>query len=84
MPIKWSATKVSEAMDEVEAQVSLADQFIAEAKAKVEAAKKIPKLPQYMEHRFQWLVDLYGPCRYPSFLYYPGNFAQRAALARTL
>ena len=57
MPIKWSATKVSEAMDEVEAQVLLADQFIAEAKAKVEAVKKIPNLPQYMEHRFLRLID---------------------------
>jgi len=57
MPIKWSAVKVSEAMDEVEAQVLLADQFIAEAKAKVAAAKKIPNLPQYMEHRFLRLID---------------------------
>ena len=57
MPIKWSAVKVSEAMDEVEAQVLLADQFIAEAKTKVEAAKKIPNLPQYMEHRFLRLID---------------------------
>ncbi len=57
MPIKWSAVKVSEAMDEVENQVILADQFIAEAKAKVEVAKKIPNLPQYMEHRFNRLID---------------------------
>ena len=57
MPIKWSAVKVSEAMDEVEAQVLLADQFIAEAKTKVEAAKKIPDLPQYMEHRLSRLTD---------------------------
>jgi len=57
MPIKWSATKVSEAMDEVEAQVLLADQFIAEAKVKAEAAKTIPNLPQYMEQRFGRLID---------------------------
>jgi len=57
MPIKWSATKVSEAMDEVENQVILADQFIAEAKVKAEAAKKIPNLPQYMEQRFNRLID---------------------------
>ena len=57
MPIKWSALKVSEAMDEVEAQVLLADQFIADAKAKVEVAKKIPNLPQYMDHRFLRLID---------------------------
>ena len=39
MAIKWSAVKVSEAMDEVEAQISLADQFFAEAKAKASQAK---------------------------------------------
>jgi len=57
MPIKWSAVKVSEAMDEVEAQVLLADQFIAEAKVKAEAAKKLPNLPQYMEQRLSRLID---------------------------
>ena len=57
MPIKWSATKVSEAMDEVEAQVLLAEQFIDEAKAKAETAKTIPNLPQYMEQRFNRLID---------------------------
>jgi len=57
MPIKWSAVKVSEAMDEVEAQVILADQFIAEAKAKASEAKKIPNLPQYIEQRFNRLID---------------------------
>ena len=57
MPIKWSATKVSEAMDDVEAQVLFADQFIAEAKDKAEAAKKIPNLPQYMGQRFGRLID---------------------------
>ena len=36
MPIKWSAVKVSEAMDEVEYQVNLADAFLSEAKAKAE------------------------------------------------
>ena len=57
MPIKWSAVKVSEAMDEVENQVLLADQFIAEAKAKAEAAKRISNLPQYMEQRLNRLID---------------------------
>ena len=57
MPIKWSTIKVSEAMDEVEQQILLADAFIAEAKAKAEAAKKIPNLPQYMEQRFNRLID---------------------------
>ena len=57
MAIKWSAVKVSEAMDEVEQQVLLADQFIAEAKTKAEAAKRIGNLPQYMEHRISRLID---------------------------
>jgi len=57
MAIKWSAVKVSEAMDAVESQVILADQFIAEAKAKAEAARKIANLPQYMEQRINRLID---------------------------
>jgi len=57
MPIKWSAVKVSEAMDEVEQQVNLADQFITEAKVKARAAKTIPNLPQYMERRCNCLID---------------------------
>ena len=57
MSIKWSAVKVSEAMDEVEQQVLLADQFIAEAKTKAEVAKRIGNLPQYMEHRISRLID---------------------------
>ena len=57
MAIKWSAVGVSEAMDEVEHQVLLAGQFIAEAKAKAEAAKRISNLPQYMEQRLNRLID---------------------------
>ena len=57
MPIKWSAVKVSEAMDEVEYQVLLADQFVGEAKAKAREAKKIANLPQYMVQRLNCLID---------------------------
>ena len=57
MAIKWSAVEVSEAMDKVEAQVLLADQFIEEAKAKVAVAKRIPNIPQYIEQRFNRLID---------------------------
>ncbi|MBA7648478.1 hypothetical protein ES703_56264 [subsurface metagenome] len=64
MPIKWSAIKVSEAMDEVEQQVLLADQFIAEAKTKAEAAKHIANLPQYMEQRLNRLIDQLGRMEY--------------------
>ena len=56
MPIKWSAVKVSEAMDEVEQQVLLADQFIAEAKAKAREARKIANLPDYMDTRLVGLI----------------------------
>jgi hypothetical protein len=56
MPIRWSAVKVSEAIDEVEKQVFLADQFISEAKAKAEEAKKIDNLPEYMSQRINRLI----------------------------
>jgi len=59
MPIKWSAVKVSEAMDKVEAQVILADQFIAEAKAKAEEARRIANLPGYLDDRlFRLLTQI--------------------------
>ena len=56
MPIKWSAVKVNEAMDEVENQVSLAEAFIAEAKAKAQAARNIANLPQYVDQRLVRLI----------------------------
>jgi len=64
MPIKWSGVKVSEAMDEVENQVSLADAFIAEAKVKAREAKSIANLPQYMEQRLNRLIDQLGRMEY--------------------
>jgi len=57
MAIKWSAVKVSEAMDAVEAQISLADQFFAEATKKANEARSISNLPQYIDHR---LIGLLG------------------------
>ena len=56
MPIKWSAVKVSEAMDEVESQVNLAESFLAEAKAKAEAAQKIANLPEYIDQRLRRII----------------------------
>ena len=56
MPIKWSAVKVSEAMDEVEKQVSLAEVFFAEARAKASVALNITDLPGYMEGRIRRLI----------------------------
>ena len=57
MPIKWSAVAVSEAMDKVEQQVVLADEFIAEARVKTAEALKIPNLPQYLTQRLDTLDD---------------------------
>jgi len=57
MPIKWSAVKVSEAMDEVEQQVLLADQFIAKAKLKAIEARKIANLPGYLDDRLVRLIS---------------------------
>jgi len=56
MPIKWSAVKVVEAMDEVEHQINLAESFFTEAKVKVEAARTITNLPQYIDQRLIRLI----------------------------
>jgi len=51
VPIKWSAVRVSQNVDEAEQQVLLADQFITESKAKAKEARSIANLPQYMDDR---------------------------------
>ena len=51
MPIKWSALKVSEAMDEAELQLTCAQPFIDQALAIVQEAKRIPNLAGYMGDR---------------------------------
>ena len=56
MAIKWSAVSVSEAIDKVEQQVTLAEPFLAEAKAKAREARGIPSLPLYMNDRFVRLI----------------------------
>lgn len=56
MPIKWSAVQVSEAMDEVEQQVTLAEPFIDEAIEKAKAAMTIANLPQYLDQRLNSLI----------------------------
>ena len=57
MPIKWSAIKVSEAMDEVEKQVTLAESFFTEAKAKAREARNIANLPGYLDDRLRRLIS---------------------------
>ena len=56
MPLKWSAVKVSEAMDEVLQQLDLAESFLAEAEEKARAANRIPNLPDYMHQRLGRLI----------------------------
>ena len=60
MPIKWSAVKVSEAMDEVESQIALAEGFIAEAKVKATEARSIANLPKYFDQRLIRLITDIG------------------------
>jgi hypothetical protein len=55
--IKWSAVKVSEAIDKVEQQVTLAEPFLDEAKTKAQEARGIPNLPSYMDDRFVRLIS---------------------------
>ena len=64
MPIKWSAVKVNEAMDDVERQINLAESFLAEARTRAQAAKHISNLPQYMEQRLNRLIDQLGRLEY--------------------
>lgn len=56
MPIRWSAVKVTEAMDDVESQITLAEGFIAEAKAKATEARRIANLPEYVDDRLSRLI----------------------------
>ena len=56
MPIRWSAVKVSDAMDEVESQINLADAFLTEARVKAEEARGIAELPQYVDQRLIRLI----------------------------
>jgi hypothetical protein len=51
VPIKWSAVKVNEAMDEVELQLTCAQPFTDQAIAKVQEARRIPNLAGYMDDR---------------------------------
>jgi len=49
--IRWSALKVSEAMDEVELQLTCAQPFIDQALEIVREARRIPNLAGYMDER---------------------------------
>jgi hypothetical protein len=56
MPIKWSAFQVSQAMDEVEHQLSLAEVFLDEAKVKARGARNTASLPAYVDGRLVRLI----------------------------
>ena len=56
MPIKWSAIRVSEAMDKAEHQINLAESFLSEAKVKAQEARKIANLPLYVDQRLVRLI----------------------------
>jgi hypothetical protein len=56
VPIKWSALQVSHAMDEVENQLSLAEVFFDEAKARAREARNIASLPAYVDDRLVRLI----------------------------
>ena len=51
MPIKWSALRVSEAMDMVEEFVNQAAEPLEQAKIVANEARNIAKLPQYLDQR---------------------------------
>ncbi len=57
MTIKWNANKVSEALDEVEQQIILAESFFNEAQKKAKEARRIPNLPQYIGQRLGSLIS---------------------------
>ena len=60
MAVKWSPLAVSEVMDKVEAQISLAESFIKEAHSIAKEALAIPDLPEYMKGRLSNVIDATG------------------------
>ena len=56
MPIKWSALKVSEAMDMVEEFINEAAEPLEQAKVVATEARKIDGIPQYVDERLIRLI----------------------------
>ncbi|MFC1989601.1 hypothetical protein ACFLVW_03430 [Chloroflexota bacterium] len=56
MPIKWSALRVSEAMDMVEEFVNQAVEPLEQAKIVANEARNIDDLPQYLDQRLTHLI----------------------------
>jgi len=60
MPIKWSAVKVTEAIDRLEKLVDLASGPLEEAREVTQEARGIPNLPQYVDDRLCRILDRIG------------------------
>ena len=56
MPIKWSALRVSEAMDMVEEYIDQAAEPLDQAKIVANEARNIDNLPQYLDQRLVRLI----------------------------
>ena len=56
MPIKWSALRVSEAMDMVEEYIDQAAEPLDQAKIVANEARNIVNLPQYLDQRLVRLI----------------------------
>ena len=57
MPIKWSALKVSEAMDIAEEFIKEEDRPLEQAKIVATEAERIANLPQYLDQRLIRLIS---------------------------
>ena len=56
MPIKWSALKVSEAMDMAEEFIAQAVEPLEQVRIVVREARNIPHLPQYVDQHLTGLI----------------------------
>jgi len=56
MPIKWSALKVSDAMDMVEECVNQAEEPLEQARIVARAARSIANLPQYVDQHLLRII----------------------------
>jgi hypothetical protein len=56
VPIKWSALRVSEAMDMVEEFISQAYEPLEQAKIVANEARNVVNLPQYLDQRLVQLI----------------------------
>ncbi|MEN8614776.1 hypothetical protein ABFB09_05795 [Dehalogenimonas sp. THU2] len=64
MPIKWSALKVSEAMDMVEEFIDQAAEPLEQARLVAIAARGIADIPQYIDERLAHLTSSIGRIDY--------------------